>query len=211
MVSKTAYLWRLPRRLEIVVFRFLEMIFIKRLLGLPGEEILIHDGDLYVNGARAQKTMDEVKAMRVLVFAQEIAPWPDGWKCRWERGTPSAPLPAKQGEGGNVRTTTTAWNGPEGVMLNGRAVPQTVTYRNFLLQTGKCEPLRDEYAYNAGVYPDSECVHDFMMETEIEIPKGRGSLALRLCDGHDWVEVLLPVGEARPRKVFPGRSKTQIP
>src|SRR5207302_1929097 len=49
-VDKTAYLLRQPTRWEIVVFRLLDALFIKRLLGLPGEEIRISDGDLYVNG-----------------------------------------------------------------------------------------------------------------------------------------------------------------
>jgi signal peptidase I len=191
MVSKSSYLWRLPRRLEIVVFRLLQTVFIKRLLGLPGEEILIHDGDVYVNGELVRKTMEEVKAMRVLVFSQECAPRPAGWRCRWERSGSSDPPFAA-----NPRDAAA------GLLVDGLASPQTLTYRNFLLQTGKCELLRDEYAYNAGVQPDSECVHDFMVETDIEIAKGRGSVALCLCDGHDWVEVLFPVGDAHAAEVF---------
>src|SRR5207249_10454298 len=81
-------------------------------------------------------------------------------------------------------------------------ISATLTYRHFLLDTGKCEPIRDEYAYNGGLHADSECVHDFLIDTEIETSAGRGALALRLCDGHDWVEVLLPIGESRAVEAF---------
>ena len=47
-----------------------------------------------------------------------------------------------------------------------------------------------------------QLVHDFLIETDIETKPGRGTLALRLCDGRDWIEVLLPVGEARAAEAF---------
>src|SRR5262249_39746906 len=50
LVDRTAFLRRAPSRWEIVVFRLLDVLYIKRLLGLPGEEIRLRDGDLYVNG-----------------------------------------------------------------------------------------------------------------------------------------------------------------
>jgi signal peptidase I len=179
VVSKTAYLVRAPSRWEIVVFRLFGMFYIKRLLGLPGEEILIRDGDLYVNGELCRKSFAEARAMRVLVFDQEKAP-AAGWRERWEH---------------------TGAHGPHAAELVVRP-GDTLTYRHFLLDAGKCEPIRDEYAYNAGLHARNECVHDFLIETEIETSAGRGAMALRLCDGRDWIEVLLPVGQNRPVEAF---------
>jgi signal peptidase I len=51
------------------------------------------------------------------------------------------------------------------------------------------------------LHADSECVHDFLIASEIEVT-GHGMLTLRLCDGHDWVEVLLPVGESAVAEAF---------
>ncbi len=82
------------------------------------------------------------------------------------------------------------------------ASPCTATYRNYSASAKKCEAIRDEYAYNGGVHADSECVHDFLIETEIDVTAGVGALSLRLCDGSDWVEVLLPVGAARAVEAF---------
>jgi Signal peptidase, peptidase S26 len=117
----------------------------------------------------------------VLVFDQERAPNSGGWKDRWQS---SHDLDVNE------------------LSLDGRNSECTLTYRHFLLESGKCEPLRDEYAYNGGLHADSECVHDFLIDTEIETSAGRGSLALRLCDGHDWVEVLLPVGASKAVEAF---------
>jgi signal peptidase I len=188
LVNKTSYLVRPPARWEIIVFRLLGTFYIKRLLGLPGEEILIHDGDLYVNGRLHRKTLEEARPMRVLVFDQKRAPKESGWRDRWETDTPFSPS-LTQGEKGAIS-------------LDGRLSPCMLTYRHFLLDTGKCEPMRDEYAYNGGLDADSECVHDFLIEAEIEASAGRGSLALRLCDGRDWVEVVLPVGVNGPIEAF---------
>ncbi|MBI2807462.1 MAG: hypothetical protein HYX68_20965 [Planctomycetes bacterium] len=154
-VDRTAYVRRPPSRWEIVVFRLLSNLFIKRLIGLPGEVIRIHAGDVYVNNQVCRKTLDEARRMRVLIEDK----------------------------------------GP-GVGLGNRVVS------GILPAALKCEPIRDEYAYNAGLHASSELVHDFMVESEIEILSGRGAVSLRLCDGGDWVETLLPVGETGPIEAF---------
>jgi signal peptidase I len=211
IVNKTAYLLRSPSRWEIIVFRFLGTFYIKRLLGLPGEEVLINDGDLYVNGRLYRKTLEEAKRMRVLVFDQEKSPKADGWKDRWEQST----LEMDGGRMKDVKESSVSGSSfilhpssfnPVGDLahleIDGRRRTRVYTYRHFLFGSGKCEPIRDEYSYNGGLHADSECVHDFLIETEVEPFKGRGSLALRLCDGHDWVEVLLPVGRGRAVEAF---------
>ncbi|HYT88806.1 MAG TPA: S26 family signal peptidase, partial [Gemmataceae bacterium] len=50
LVNKSVFALRRPRRWEIIVFRLLGMIFVKRLVGLPDELLEIIDGDIYVNG-----------------------------------------------------------------------------------------------------------------------------------------------------------------
>jgi len=175
LVNRMAYRLRSPSRWEIVVFRLFGTFYIKRILGLPGEVIEIRDGDLYVNGSLCRKSFVEARRMRILMFDQAKVPQNIGWRDRWEaRGSVSA-------DGAMVS-------------LDGRRSAAMLTYRNFLLDERKCEPIRDEYAHNAGLRGDSECVHDFWVETEIEVSAGSGTLALRLCDGHDWVDVTLPIG-----------------
>jgi signal peptidase I len=180
LVNKCAYVMRAPARWEVIVFRLFGGYYIKRLLGLPGESITIHDGDLYVNGKLCRKTLDEARSMRILLFDQSCRP---AAGQRWD----FAPLPQPDGES---------------LHIDGRLTPQTAAYRPILDGALKCEPIQDEYAYNGGVHDDVEAVHDFLIETEVEVTAGPGTLALRLCDGHDCVEVLLPVGDAHSAEVF---------
>ena len=60
----------------------------------------------------------------------------------------------------NRRNCAVVWGEP--MSLDGLESPHTLTYRNFSLDTGKCTAIRDEYAYNAGLHADSECVHDLV-------------------------------------------------
>ena len=53
VVNRLAYRWGEPERGDIVVFRFPldpDRRFIKRIIGLPGEYIAIHDGVVFVDG-----------------------------------------------------------------------------------------------------------------------------------------------------------------
>ena len=55
LVDKLTYRFRPPQRGEIVVFRYPaepSHFFIKRVIGLPGDEIEIRGGFVYVNGVR---------------------------------------------------------------------------------------------------------------------------------------------------------------
>jgi signal peptidase I len=155
LVNKAAFAFRRPRRWEVVVFRLFGITFIKRIVGLPGETILIEDGDVYIDGQLARKSFEQALAMRVPIFDQRHPPTP--------------------GDAAEL-------------LLDGRDEPQTWTYP-------KSSPLVDEYAYNGGLHPGREPVHDFLLEADVEVQAGAGTLTLRLCDGSDWVGVALPVTE----------------
>lgn len=59
MVEKVSYRFREPKRGEVVVFRYPgdeRRKFIKRVIGLPGDEITIRNGFLHVNGQRLEES-----------------------------------------------------------------------------------------------------------------------------------------------------------
>jgi signal peptidase I len=181
LVNRAALAFRRPRRWEVVVFRLFGVIFVKRIVGLPGEELLLRDGDVYVDGKLARKTFAQAWAMRVPIFDQDCRP-PSGWDDHWlrqpARGVPAGGAPA----------------GGDADVLDGRGTRQKWTFCN----GDKCLPLRDEYAYNAGLHGGTALVHDFLFEADVEVLGGTGTLSLRLCDGHDWVETRLPTIVAGP-------------
>jgi signal peptidase I len=87
LVYKNAYLFRDPRRWEVVVFRNPDrsvQAYVKRVVGLPGETVEVIDGDVWIDGKRIRKNLQEQRAVRIPVFDQQFAPQSgDGWQPRW--------------------------------------------------------------------------------------------------------------------------------
>jgi signal peptidase I len=58
LIDRTAFALRQPRRWEVVVFRAPEdanQLFVKRIVGLPGETVAIRDGEVWINGERISR------------------------------------------------------------------------------------------------------------------------------------------------------------
>jgi len=51
-INKLAYVWEKPKRGDIVGFRVHgdKQIIIKRIIGMPGERIAFHSGEVFING-----------------------------------------------------------------------------------------------------------------------------------------------------------------
>lgn len=55
--NRLAYLKKGPKRGDIVIFRYPdneEELYVKRVIGLPGETVAVRDGKIYVNGAETE-------------------------------------------------------------------------------------------------------------------------------------------------------------
>ena len=55
LTDKISYRFRLPKRGDVVIFHsptYPEREFIKRIIGLPGEKILLKEGKIFINGKR---------------------------------------------------------------------------------------------------------------------------------------------------------------
>ncbi len=69
-IDRATFAIRAPRRWEIALFRCPDCAndyCVKRIVGLPGETIDIREGDVYVDGQIARKTLAEQRAMAILV------------------------------------------------------------------------------------------------------------------------------------------------
>ncbi|MGL5095809.1 MAG: S26 family signal peptidase, partial [Planctomycetia bacterium] len=71
LVQKGSFDYVGPRRWETVVFRNPDSpneAYVKRVAGLPGETVRIVDGDVFVDGAIARKSLDELLSLVTPVF-----------------------------------------------------------------------------------------------------------------------------------------------
>jgi signal peptidase I len=53
VINRLSYLFHEPRRGDVVAIRMLageHMMYLKRIVGLPGETVAFHKGELYING-----------------------------------------------------------------------------------------------------------------------------------------------------------------
>ena len=69
IVDKVSYRFSDPRRYDIIVFpyRYKDMYFIKRIIGLPGETVQILDGYVYIDG----KKLDEHEKIQNAALASD--------------------------------------------------------------------------------------------------------------------------------------------
>ncbi len=61
ILNKTAYYFSSPKRFDIVVIDTKENYIIKRIIGLPGEEIEYKDNALYVNGEKVEEKIENLQ------------------------------------------------------------------------------------------------------------------------------------------------------
>jgi signal peptidase I len=86
LVNKVVYHLREPRRGDVMVFQFPEdraVVFIKRVVGVPGDTLQVKDGRLWVNGRlvkepyvhRTRGSVDPTLAQRPLYGSTVHDPW----------------------------------------------------------------------------------------------------------------------------------------
>jgi signal peptidase I len=71
LVLKGYYEWRQPRRWETAVFlnpNDAGEAYVKRIVGLPNETILVHQGDIYANGQICRKSPPQYRSIALPVY-----------------------------------------------------------------------------------------------------------------------------------------------
>ena len=204
LVQKFAYLLRRPKRWEVVVFQNPSQptqAYVKRVIGLPGEEIQVRAGDVWINGGLARKNLAEQRSTRLAICSYQHRP-ADEDESRWKLAHPWV------SHGHTLESVT----GQLSSQPSENSI-SWVTYSGDAPKRNGSQPLAgpaqlwptDEYAYNGLTEPSQRYrVRDLMLAMRMELHSGRGEMAWSLSDGAQTFEVRLVAGERELRLFVDG-------
>lgn len=103
LVHKNIYDLRDPHRWEVVVFRNPDdpaQPYVKRIVGLPGETIRLHEGNVYANGHLQRKPLAAQRGVRIPVDDHDFEPDSDSpdWQPRWKPVQADSAWSSRRGE-----------------------------------------------------------------------------------------------------------------
>ncbi len=207
LVQKYLYDVRRPRRWEVAVFHFPgdpSQAYVKRVVGLPGESLLIQRGDLLFNGTVARKSLREQRATRILVYdnnfvARDTNRFP---RFRFRRG-----FPIQKFESGWSADGTAFVHNPTGP-ANDRY--DWLEYRHWDPHRARYSPIYDFNAYNGAEIFGENIVTDLMVAARISTGPEAGLLAVRIDYGADHFVVELPFGSEKTPLVTRNRRALEV-
>lgn len=183
LVLKSVHTFGGPRRWQVVAFRDPQQatrLLVKRVVGLPGETIRILDGDVYVDGRIARKSLAQQRALAVLVHDARFG-------SRWKA------------EG--------SWTQQSGVFRHTAAPEESggdvdwLVYRHQRRALGELveSPVLNELGYNQFDQRSEmlATVADLMLSMRIASASGPGDLLIRAENGQSRIEVRLTPAERR--------------
>lgn len=196
LVQKFLYEFRAPRRWEVSVFQYPgdpSQAYVKRVVGLPGESVQIVGGDVWVNGRPARKTLQDVRATRILTHDARFEAADSSRNPRWEfRRGPSLQL------------EPSGWSRRDGgfhhelVDYSGLESDDWLIYRHWDPVLERYGPIRDHYGYNGGGLDSDNIVKDIGLEARVRVGPGVECLSIMLRSAGDRFIVRIPAGSDDP-------------
>jgi signal peptidase I len=175
IVAKFAYDLGEPQRWDVIVFKFpgnAVQNYIKRLVGLPGERVLITGGNVYVRGLNepeealriARKPPHKLNALLQLVHDTDYIPaelTAVGWPLRWSEWTRDGSRDiAWKAEDGGKAYATSGQHDHDAWLRYRHLIPRHEDWRQIELreqlpagvESREGKLISDFYAYNARSY-----------------------------------------------------------
>jgi signal peptidase I len=208
LVQKYLFDLRPPRRWEVAVFHNPaepSQAYVKRVVGLPEESILISGGDIFVNDRIARKTLAEQRAMRVLVYDNNFVPRDANRYPRWEfrrRPVRGSARPASE------IAEASSWRPVGSHFVHEPAkvadeVIDWILYRHWDPDRRGFGAIHDFCSYNgAGDYRSENTVTDLMIESSLAPGPDVRAVAVRFASGTDRFLVRVPVDGKIPLEVW---------
>ena len=190
LVDRLAYRYHSPRRWDVIAIRSRDdpdYLEVKRVVGLPGERISIRQGDIYVDGRIARKTLPQLRDTALLVHDSGFEP--DGTRD----------LPARWRAAADSRWTRSArgfrWasNLPRGTESDWLTYHQWRCFASPLPRSDEYAVL-DHYGYNSDESRQLHRVRDLLLVAHLRLDDetdGGGSVMLRGYDGQAWCRAVL--------------------
>jgi len=188
LIDGLVYSARSPNRWEIVAFRTPgaeENLAVKRVVGLPGENVSVRHGDVYINGSIQAKSLEQLRDMAILVHDDASRP---------RKGSD---LPRRW----QAESAGSGWHRRHGIIAfeprsNGCDDLDWITYRHW-----RCAPspaprteeyaVLDDYGYNQQISRQLQRIADLMLVCRLRSTWDAGSLAFSIQDGRDRFQVVL--------------------
>ncbi len=198
LLARQALLPRSPRRWESIVLRHprrSDLLVVKRLVGLPGEEVEIRRGDIYVDGQIQRKSLTQQQAMAILVHDADHPPQHTAAPPRWR----PAQTPSRW-------TTVAGITGRFGCSApNTDAEPDWLVYQHWQRVPGdvarvRPQPVSDDLVYNRAApqrADDLQAVTDLMLALRIVRLEGAGRVRLRARTGEAALSLTLDTADQR--------------
>jgi signal peptidase I len=175
-----------PRRWEAFVYRDeRQLLSVKRVVALPGERVELRRGDVYIDGHILRKSLDEMRAMAMVVHDDAFRPQ-GGLPLRWR---------AEQTTGWNATQDGFSYQSP--ARKNQRETDWLTyhhwrCYANPRARTDEA-PIADNYGYNQAVSRELHPVADLLLECRMEFT-GQGVVKLWIHDGRLPCTVRMEIG-----------------
>ena len=192
LVQKHLFALRPPRRWELAVFASRESpgeLFVKRVVGLPGDTIEIRGGDIYRDGQILRKSLANQRALRVLVYDHDHRPPDYAFAPRWIFRSDASEGPAR----------LSPWRADgDGFEAQGDPADQRsadeidwLIYRHWQPDRQAPGPVRDFLDYDGVGISGDYRVDDLMLAFEVAVPPEPGGICLALGRGSDRLQVRL--------------------
>ncbi len=223
---------REPKRWDVVVFKFPEepqINYIKRLVGLPNEELNIHYGNIFTRTRRdgeftiARKSPAKQRVMRMLVFDNnhQSPNWKShGWAARWQPETDESWRESDSGKSFEFPPSAAATaNGDAWTRLEYHHFPREWGEPRSTTAPPREQLVTDFYAYNAGMNdgyfrdfvgsPPPHWVGDLSLDARLDVREATGKVRLELVEAGDRFicEFDLDSGECRLLRRAAGESE----
>ncbi|MBN1394955.1 MAG: hypothetical protein JW959_08025 [Pirellulales bacterium] len=217
LIDRATFSVRAPRRWEVAALRQptrAEKIVLKRIVGLPGEEIEIRRGDVYIDGRIARKTLEQQRALAVPVHDAAYRSYRWGGSCTATLGFAVNSEWQNNCHPNTHRTSSKTTFLPQWQPENSRS-QWMWDNRRFVCRAGNdkepidwlvyhhgrrdssgfvASPVLDLYGYNQRRPRRDEDVHavaDLLLSLRLTCESGRGSFHVRATDGGERFEATL--------------------